>query len=90
MNVGSSASSRNSTASQRSGCLALIRNLAVPVCDDFLLAGLNMFAFHPLVAHDISEWQTPDTTPALAKTAGAVSMLLWISVVICGRWIGFV
>lgn len=55
-----------------------------------LLAGVNMFAFHHLVAHDMSEWQTPDTTPALARTAGAVSMLLWIGVVICGRWIGFV
>ena len=54
-----------------------------------LLAGVNMFAFHHLVAHDMSDWQTPDTTPALAKTAGAISMLLWIGVVICGRWIGF-
>ncbi|MFC4313169.1 DUF6644 family protein [Steroidobacter flavus] len=55
-----------------------------------LLAGVNMFAFHHLVAHDMSEWQTPDTTPVLAKAAGAISMLLWIGVVICGRWIGFV
>ena len=55
-----------------------------------LLAGVNMFAFHHLVAHDMSGWQTPDTTPALAKVAGAVSMLLWVGVVICGRWIGFV
>ncbi len=36
-----------------------------------LLAGVNMFAFHHLVAHDMSGWQTPDTTPALAKAAGA-------------------
>ena len=55
-----------------------------------LLAGVNMFAFHCLVAHDMSGWRTPETTPALAKVAGAVSMLLWIGVVVCGRWIGFV
>jgi len=28
-------------------------------------------------------------TPVAAKTLGGISLLVWIAVVVCGRWIGF-
>ncbi|SRR5229473_266190 len=55
-----------------------------------VLAGINMAIFHLFVSRDIERWgASPHTTPLPAKIAGAVSLLLWIGVVACGRWIGF-
>jgi hypothetical protein len=55
-----------------------------------VLAGINMAIFHLFTGRDIERWGTPrGTTPLPARIAGAVSLLLWISVVVCGRWIGF-
>jgi hypothetical protein len=52
-------------------------------------AGLNMAIFHFIGARDIDRWGTMRDTPLTAKTAGAVSLLVWIAVVVFGRWIGF-
>jgi Family of unknown function (DUF6644) len=53
------------------------------------LAGLNMAAFHLLASRDIAHWERSRQTPVAAKLAGAVSLAIWISVVVCGRWTGF-
>ena len=52
-------------------------------------AGLNMAAFHLTVAKDMSRWEGAAVPPPAARLAGGLSILLWIAVVACGRWIGF-
>jgi hypothetical protein len=52
-------------------------------------AGVNMAIFHAFGLRDVARWDTAQRTPPAAKAAGAVSLLLWVAVVTCGRWIGF-
>ena len=52
-------------------------------------AGLNMAVFHLAVAKDMSRWEAAAVPPPAARLAGGLSILLWIAVVACGRWIGF-
>ena len=52
-------------------------------------AGLNMAVFHLAVAKDMSRWEGAAVPPPAARLAGGLSILLWIAVVACGRWIGF-
>jgi hypothetical protein len=54
-----------------------------------LAAGLNMAIFHAISAWDQPKWENEKTLPFRARLAGGLSILLWISVVTCGRWIGF-
>lgn len=54
------------------------------------LVALNMFFFHFFTCRGLRNWDEATTAPAAARCAGAVSLLLWIGVVGCGRWIGFV
>ena len=54
------------------------------------LAGVNMSVFHLFIGRDIERWgASPHATPLPARIAGAVSLLVWIGVVACGRWVGF-
>ena len=52
-------------------------------------AGLNMMIFHGISAKDMPEWENKARLPLRARFAGGLSILLWIAVVACGRWIGF-
>jgi hypothetical protein len=52
-------------------------------------AGLNMIVFHAISAKDMAQWEKQARPPLPARIAGALSILLWIAVVACGRWIGF-
>lgn len=52
-------------------------------------AGLNMVIFHVISAKDLPRWENERRLPLPARLAGGVSILLWIAVVACGRWIGF-
>ncbi|WP_197688359.1 DUF6644 family protein [Bradyrhizobium lablabi] len=54
-----------------------------------LAAGLNMAIFHAISARDQPKWENEKNLPLRARLAGGLSILLWISVVTCGRWIGF-
>jgi hypothetical protein len=54
-----------------------------------LAAGFNMLIFHFVGSRGIERWDTLASTPLRARLAGAISLLLWIGVVACGRWIGF-
>jgi hypothetical protein len=54
------------------------------------LAGLNMAVFHLVGVGDIERWDSgTGHTPAAAKAAAIISLLVWISVVAFGREIGF-
>jgi putative copper export protein len=55
-----------------------------------LAAGLNMLCFHLVTARTLREWDTSRQTPIAARIGGGLSLLLWISVVVFGRWTGFV
>jgi len=52
-------------------------------------AGLNMLIFHVISAKDQRRWENDKKPPLAARLAGGVSILIWIAVVACGRWIGF-
>ncbi len=52
-------------------------------------AGLNMVIFHMIGAKNLPRWENDARLPLPARLAGGVSILLWIAVVACGRWIGF-
>ena len=53
------------------------------------LAGLNMAVFHLTGVRDIARWGAARGTPLAAKAAGAISLLVWVAVIVFGRWIGF-
>lgn len=53
-------------------------------------AGLNMLVFHRLTWRSVALWDVATPTPAAARVAGGLSLLAWVGVVVCGRWIGFV
>ena len=54
-----------------------------------LLAGLNMAIFHLFTFRSVAHWDRDVPTLVGAKIAGGLSMVFWIIVVFCGRWIGF-
>lgn len=54
------------------------------------LAGLNMAVFHLTAYRAVHHWNHTLPTPLAARIAGSLSLLFWIGVVVCGRWIGFV
>ena len=55
-----------------------------------LLAGLNMLLFHFVTYRSAPAWHLQAKIPAAGRIAGGISLFLWISIVVCGRWIGFV
>jgi hypothetical protein len=54
-----------------------------------VLAGLNMAFFHLTSYRKIGQWDEASRPPVLARAAGVTSLVLWILVIVFGRWIGF-
>jgi len=52
-------------------------------------AGLNMAVFHLFTQRGGGAWDAEAPTPAAAKAAGILSILIWIMIAAFGRWIGF-
>lgn len=75
----------------------LFSSKAVTYYDDFpfrlkmvclVLAGINVAWFHALTYRRVAEWdQGPP--PRAARVAGAISLILWVTIVGAGRWVGF-
>lgn len=55
-----------------------------------VLAGVNMAIFHLFTERGIAKWNNGEPSPLAAKLAGGISLCLWIAIIFCGRWIGFV
>ena len=55
-----------------------------------VLAGINMAVFHFGAWKAVHTWNSTLPTPRAARTAGWLSLLFWIGVVVAGRWVGFV
>jgi hypothetical protein len=53
------------------------------------VAGVNMAIFHAISGKDLPRWENEKRPPLPVQLAGGLSIVLWISVVACGRWIGF-
>jgi hypothetical protein len=53
------------------------------------LAGANMLTFHLTAARTMPEWDKHKSAPGIGKAAAALSLALWIGIVIAGRVVGF-
>lgn len=53
------------------------------------VAGLNAALFHLGVYRSVSRWNTGVAAPAAARIQAALSMALWIAVVLCGRLLAY-
>jgi hypothetical protein len=54
-----------------------------------LLAGLNVLIFHSHIFRDVAGWDTDAVPPRAARTAGALSLALWIGILFSGRMIAY-
>ena len=85
------------TVAVASGFLMFISNATKYLGNGFFVAklvliaaaGVNMMVFHFISARNQVRWDNQARLPLSARLAGGVSMLIWIAVVACGRWIGF-
>jgi Family of unknown function (DUF6644) len=54
-----------------------------------ILAGINVWVFHSTVFRSVAEWDLDPVLPKRARMAGAVSLVLWASIVVAGRMIAY-
>jgi hypothetical protein len=54
-----------------------------------LLAGLNMAIFELTTGRSVEQWDSAPAAPIAGKTAAVLSLVLWVSIIFLGRWIGF-
>ena len=54
-----------------------------------VVAGLNMVVFQFITTRGIEAWDESPKAPPAVRLAGAISLGLWIAIIVCGRWIGF-
>ena len=52
-------------------------------------AGVNAAVFHAGVFRGASDWDVNRAPPAAARIAAALSLLLWVSVIACGRLLAY-
>lgn len=80
-----------------SGSLLFISNASKYLENGFFVAkmcligaaGVNMAIFHLGSVKDLPRCENETSLPLKARLAGGLSILIWITVVTCGRWIGF-
>ena len=54
-----------------------------------LVAGLNVWIFHSGVYKRVATWDVNTSPPRAARVAGALSIVLWICIVLSGRMIAY-
>lgn len=54
-----------------------------------LLAGLNVWIFHSGVYRRVTTWAVDKRPPRAARVAGALSLFLWVCIVLSGRMIAY-
>ena len=54
-----------------------------------VLAAVNMLAFEVTAGRSIPRWENQPAAPAIGRTVGVISILIWISIIFMGRLIGF-
>ena len=53
------------------------------------LSAVNMLIFELTVGRSVHVWEQDSIAPLPGRAAAACSLLLWVGVIFCGRWIGF-
>lgn len=53
------------------------------------LAGLNVLFFHRGLVPNIAQWDDDATPPWQGRMVGAVSMSLWLVIIVLGRWTAY-
>jgi hypothetical protein len=53
------------------------------------VGGLNALAFHITAWRRVDDWGLRARTPWTARSAAVVSVLVWITVIALGRWMGY-
>jgi hypothetical protein len=53
------------------------------------LAGINMLVFELTAGRTVHRWNKDTAAPLAGRAAAALSLVIWISVIFMGRWIGF-
>jgi len=54
-----------------------------------VIAGLNAFFFHRRIHRSVREWNLDDVLPREARRAGAISLVVWATIVVAGRMIAY-
>jgi hypothetical protein len=54
-----------------------------------MLAGVNVWIFHSGVYQRVATWDANSVTPRAARVAGALSLVLWVAIVLSGRMIAY-
>jgi hypothetical protein len=55
-----------------------------------VLAAINMLIFQRGIYRSVDSWdRAPAVPPPAAKLAGGISLVIWVSIVCLGRWVGF-
>jgi hypothetical protein len=53
------------------------------------LAGINMILFELSAGRTIHRWDKAASAPPAGRATAALSLVIWISIIFLGRWIGF-
>jgi hypothetical protein len=54
-----------------------------------VLAGINMLVFELTAGRSIRRWDKAPSAPMMGRTTAVLSLVIWISIIFLGRWIGF-
>ena len=54
-----------------------------------ILAGLNVLIFHSGIYRRVADWDLDAVAPRPARVAGALSLVLWVLIVLSGRMIAY-
>ena len=83
--------------SAATGSLMFITNAAVYYHNAYFrakiallfLAAINMLVFELTTRRTVAQWDRDASAPPLGRAVAAVSLVIWISVIVTGRMIGF-
>ncbi len=53
------------------------------------LSGINILIFELTAGRAVKRWDKDAGAPAAGKTAAVLSLVLWITIIFMGRWIGY-
>ena len=54
-----------------------------------LMVGVHAIVFHPRVYNDTEAIDRAREIPRVAKVAAVTSLILWVGIAVCGRWIAY-
>jgi hypothetical protein len=54
-----------------------------------VMLGLNALVYHAIFYSRMAEWDASGRTPLGARLCGALSLVVWIGVIICGRTMAY-